>query len=144
MSGHSNRLALLDSKHRLQILQQPRNYANVTYNLLPYNMQSATLTKVTQVTKCTCKWQVNRTLRTKLFRRFAQSQQYATCCADATNTQALCQVCSTCLTKENRWQIHKFFKGLQFSVSAQGGKYSLEASSSINTGVETTRSHLAD
>ena len=44
MSRRSSRLALpvLDSEHRLQILQQ-YNYANVAYIPLPYNMASATL-----------------------------------------------------------------------------------------------------
>ena len=36
------------------------------------------------------------------------------------------------------------FPGPLIQVLVQGVKYSIEASSSINTGVETTRSHLAD
>ena len=46
MSERSNKIVLLDSKHCLQILQQVRinqNYAVVAYDLLPYNVESATL-----------------------------------------------------------------------------------------------------
>jgi len=44
MSRHSNRLALLDSEHRLQILQLRTNYANVAHDWLTCNMASRTLT----------------------------------------------------------------------------------------------------
>jgi len=43
MSRRSNRLVLLDSEHKQNILTTT-NYANVSYDLLPYNMASATLT----------------------------------------------------------------------------------------------------
>jgi len=46
-STRSNRLIvdLLDSEHRLQLLQQLYElYTNVAYDLLPYNIESATLT----------------------------------------------------------------------------------------------------
>jgi len=44
MSRRSNRLVLLDSKHRLQHTSTTMNYANVAYDVLPYKMESATLT----------------------------------------------------------------------------------------------------
>jgi len=44
VSRHSNKLALLSSEHRLQILQTTTSNANVAYYLLTYKMASATLT----------------------------------------------------------------------------------------------------
>jgi len=42
MKKRSNSLALLASEHRLKIVQQTRDFANVAYDLLTYNMESAT------------------------------------------------------------------------------------------------------
>jgi len=45
MSRRSNRLVLLDSKHRLETFPQlTANHGNVAYDLLPYNMESPTIT----------------------------------------------------------------------------------------------------
>ena len=49
-------------------------------------------------------------------------------------------------TKQFKTQNEAFFLYISTILVhySQGVKYSIEASSSINTGVETTRSHLAD
>jgi len=43
VSRRSNALVLLDSEHRLKLSSTTTNYANVAYDLLPYNMASETL-----------------------------------------------------------------------------------------------------
>ena len=45
MSRRNNRLlVLVDAEHRLQIVLQNTNYSNVAYDLLLYNLASATVT----------------------------------------------------------------------------------------------------
>ena len=43
VSKRSKRLVLLDSKHQATNTSTRANYVDVAYDLLPYNMESATL-----------------------------------------------------------------------------------------------------